>query len=60
MALLTPPFGLLLFVMKGAAPEVKMHEIYKAAAPYILIDVVVIGLLIAFPGIATVFAGLVR
>ena len=60
VALLTPPFGLLLFVMKGAAPEVKMHEIYKAAAPYILIDVVVIGLLIAFPGIATVFAGLVR
>jgi TRAP-type mannitol/chloroaromatic compound transport system permease large subunit len=37
-----------------------MHEVYLAAAPYILIDVLVIGLLIAFPGIATVFAGLVR
>jgi tripartite ATP-independent transporter DctM subunit len=60
VALLTPPFGLLLFVMKGAVPKVKMHEVYLAAAPYILIDVLVIGLLIAFPGIATVFAGLVR
>jgi tripartite ATP-independent transporter DctM subunit len=60
VALLTPPFGLLLFVMKGAVPKVKMQEVYRAAAPFILIDVFVIGLLIAFPDIATVFAGLVR
>jgi tripartite ATP-independent transporter DctM subunit len=60
VALLTPPFGLLLFVMKGAVPKVKMEQVYRAAAPYILIDILVIGLLIAFPGIATVFAGLIR
>ena len=60
VALLTPPFGLLLFVMKGAVPKVKMEQVYRAAAPYILIDILVIGLLIAFPDIATVFAGLVR
>jgi tripartite ATP-independent transporter DctM subunit len=60
VALLTPPFGLLLFVMKGAAPSVKMQQVYRAAAPFIIIDIVVIFLLIAFPGIATVFAGLVR
>lgn len=60
VALLTPPFGLLLFVMKGAVPSARMHEIYRAAAPYILIDIAVIGLLIAFPGIATVFANLIR
>jgi tripartite ATP-independent transporter DctM subunit len=60
VALLTPPFGLLLFVMKGAAPSVKMQQVYLAAMPFILIDIAVIGLLIAFPGIATVFAGLVR
>ena len=60
VALLTPPFGLLLFVMKGAVPSVKMHEVYRAAAPFIVIDILVIGLLIAFPGLATVFAGLVR
>ena len=60
VALLTPPFGLLLFVMKGAVPSVKMQQVYMAALPFIIIDVLVIGLLIAFPGIATVFAGLVR
>ena len=58
VALLTPPFGLLLFVMKGAAPSVKMQQVYMAALPFIIIDILVIGLLIAFPGIATVFAGL--
>ena len=60
VALLTPPFGLLLFVMKGAAPSVRMQQVYAAALPFIFIDILVIGLLIAFPGIATVFAGLVR
>jgi TRAP-type mannitol/chloroaromatic compound transport system permease large subunit len=58
VALLTPPFGLLLFVMKGAAPNVKMQQVYAAAVPFLVIDIAVIGLLIAFPGIATVFAGL--
>ena len=60
VALLTPPFGLLLFVMKGAAPNVNMQRVYTAALPFLVIDVAVIGLLIAFPGIAMVFAGLVR
>jgi tripartite ATP-independent transporter DctM subunit len=60
VALLTPPFGLLLFVMKGAVPSVKMQQVYMAALPFIIIDIAVIFLLIAFPGLATVFAGLVR
>ena len=60
VALLTPPFGLLLFVMKGAAPKVNIEQVYIAALPFLVIDLAVIGLLIAFPGIATVFAGLVR
>ena len=60
VALLTPPFGLLLFVMKGAAPQVNIERVYLAALPFLLIDIVVIGLLIAFPEIATVFAGVVR
>jgi tripartite ATP-independent transporter DctM subunit len=60
VALLTPPFGLLLFVMKGAAPDVTMQRVYKAAAPFVVIDIAVIGLLIAFPDLATAFADLVR
>lgn len=55
----TPPFGLLLFVMKGVAPPgTTMREIYLAAMPYIGCALVLVGLLIAFPGIALWLPGL--
>lgn len=50
----TPPFGLLLFVMKGVAPPgTTMREIYLAAAPFIACVMLLIALIIAFPPIAT-------
>jgi tripartite ATP-independent transporter DctM subunit len=54
VSLLTPPFGLLLYVMKGVAPaEVRLTEIYAAATPFILLEMLVLALLIAFPMLAT-------
>jgi len=50
----TPPFGLLLFVMKGVAPpDTSMREIYWAAIPYIICSMGLVALLIAFPGLVT-------
>lgn len=50
----TPPFGLLLFVMKGVAPSgTSMATIYRAAIPYILCSMLLVALLTAFPAIAT-------
>jgi tripartite ATP-independent transporter DctM subunit len=50
----TPPFGLLLFVMKGVAPPgTTMRDIYLAAAPFILCVMLLIVLIIVFPPIAT-------
>lgn len=50
----TPPFGLLLFVMKGVAPpDTTMKDIYLAAIPFIVCIFVLIGLIIAFPPLAT-------
>ncbi|MFW8565043.1 TRAP transporter large permease [Orrella sp. 11846] len=50
----TPPFGLLLFVMKGVAPAgTSMKEIYIAAIPYILCSMFMVALLIMFPSLAT-------
>jgi tripartite ATP-independent transporter DctM subunit len=55
----TPPFGLLLFVMKGVAPPgVTMMDIYKAALPFIACSLLLIGLLIVFPPLATWLPGL--
>ncbi|MEM9699944.1 MAG: TRAP transporter large permease subunit [Pseudomonadota bacterium] len=50
----TPPFGLLLFVMKGVAPkDTTMREIYSAAIPFILCSLLLVALLILFPTLAT-------
>lgn len=50
----TPPLGLLLFVMKGVAPQgTTMREIYAAALPYIACSILLVALLIVFPSIAT-------
>jgi len=50
----TPPFGLLLFVMKGVAPPgTTMRDICLAGAPFILCVILVIALIIIFPPIAT-------
>lgn len=49
----TPPFGLLLFVMKGVAPEgTTMGDIYKAGIPFLICDLATMGLIIAFPILA--------
>ncbi len=57
----TPPFGLLIFVMKGVAPpEITLGQVYKAAAPFILLALGVLGLLIVIPELATWLPGLIR
>jgi tripartite ATP-independent transporter DctM subunit len=49
----TPPFGLLLFVMKGVAPKgTTMREIYLSAFPYMGCAMVLVVLLIIFPELA--------
>lgn len=50
LACITPPFGLSLFTMKGVAtPDTTMADVYRAAIPFVLIQVLVLALLIAVP-----------
>jgi tripartite ATP-independent transporter DctM subunit len=49
ISLATPPFGLLLFVAKGAAPQIPMGAIIRSVAPFIAIALGVVGLLVAAP-----------
>lgn len=60
MALTTPPFGLLLFVIKGVAPpEMTMREIYLSCLPFLACDAVVLFTVLVFPETITWFVGLV-
>jgi tripartite ATP-independent transporter DctM subunit len=57
--LITPPFGVTLFVMKGVAPpEITMADIWKAVTPYVIIDILCIVLVLAMPFLATVVPSL--
>ena len=54
LGLLTPPFGMLLFTMRSVAPkEIPTSEIFAAVWPYVVMGVVMIGLVLLVPGLAT-------
>ena len=51
---LTPPFGFALFYLRGVAPpEVTTGMIYRGIAPFVVLQLVALTILLAFPGIAT-------
>lgn len=55
VSLVTPPFGLLLFVMMGVSPEgTTLGQVAKAALPYIAAVFVLLALLALFPDIALI------
>ena len=52
MALITPPVGLNLYVVQGARRSGHLGEVMIGAIPYVLVMLAMVGLLVAFPGIA--------
>ncbi|MDC7714768.1 TRAP transporter large permease subunit [Vogesella sp. LYT5W] len=49
-----PPFGFALFYLRSVAPkEVKSTQIYWGAVPYVVMQLIMVGTLIAFPGLVT-------
>jgi TRAP-type C4-dicarboxylate transport system permease large subunit len=54
LGLLTPPFGLLLFTMKGVAPpSIVMNDVFRAALPYVWFGLLVLAVVYCIPGLAT-------
>lgn len=58
VALITPPVGVNVFVMRTIATDVPMGQIFMGVMPFLVGEFVVIALLIAFPHIATWLPGL--
>lgn len=55
---LTPPFGFSLFYLRGVAPDsVATTDIYKGVLPFVLIQVLMLGILAFWPGLATWLPG---
>lgn len=52
VGLITPPVGLNVFVIKGAAPDVPLTTIFRGIWPFMIAAVVCIAIVIIFPQIA--------
>ncbi|MDR6192501.1 TRAP transporter permease [Agrobacterium sp. CR_3] len=53
LGLIHPPVGMNVFVIKSVVPELTFSRIFKGVAPFIVTDLIRLGLLIAFPILAT-------
>lgn len=54
LALLTPPHSILLFVLKGVCPpEVTTEDIWLGILPFLAINIVALGICMAFPPLVT-------
>ena len=61
MGLISPPFGSVLFAMRGVAPrDISMGKIYSAVMPFFWMEVVVLFLLVQYPAVVTWLPGLMR
>ena len=55
---LTPPFGFALFYLRGAASDqLTTGDMYRGVVPYIIIQLLVLGLLALWPQLATWLPG---
>lgn len=60
ISLTTPPFGLLLFCMKGVAPpDISMREVYVAVTPFIILELLLLLAVVFVPAIATYLPSLI-
>lgn len=59
LAGITPPHGVLLFVLNGIRPDIPLKHIYGAVLPIVLIQFVVIAAIIVWPEIATYLPSLI-
>ena len=52
LGLITPPIGMNVFVIKGIAKDVPLEDVFRGVTPFIIAQIILIFILIAFPQIA--------
>jgi tripartite ATP-independent transporter DctM subunit len=50
---ITPPFGYTLFAFKAVVPDMNISQVYRAIWPFVILFLIGIAVIIAFPAIAT-------
>jgi tripartite ATP-independent transporter DctM subunit len=52
IGLISPPVGLTVFVIQAQNPDIPAARIYLGTLPFLVVDFILVGLLIAFPALA--------
>jgi C4-dicarboxylate transporter DctM subunit len=50
---ITPPFGFNLFALSGTLPDAKINDLYRGIVPFLITDLLHVGLLVAVPSLST-------
>ena len=53
IALITPPIGMAVYLVKGIAPDVPIPTIFRGIAPFLAADLLLVILLLSVPGVVT-------
>jgi TRAP-type C4-dicarboxylate transport system permease large subunit len=53
ICLITPPVGLNCYIVRSVAPNISLEEIFRGVIPFVAMDVLTVGVFIAFPQIIT-------
>jgi tripartite ATP-independent transporter DctM subunit len=60
IALITPPIGMNVFVLKANLPQVRLGAIFRGLIPFIGVDLVRLALLVAFPAISLALVNMMK
>ena len=60
IGLITPPVGMNVFVLKANLPKVPVGTIFRGLVPFIGVDVLRLGVLVAFPAISLALVQLMK
>ena len=60
MGVITPPVGMNVYIVKGVAPEIPLETIFKGIWPFLGTIIILLILLMIFPGIATFLPKLLK
>jgi C4-dicarboxylate transporter, DctM subunit len=52
IGMISPPFGMNLFILKSIDPDVRLGTVMRGVVPFVLVDLVKVVLLVAFPALA--------
>lgn len=58
IGLITPPVGMNVYVLQSVVKEVPMSVIFRGMVPFLVADVIVLGVLVAFPQLSLFLPGL--